>query len=166
MNMNFSQISQYHKINTSIYTENTVQYLIMREEDKLYFAALFGNLEKKVEVMAEEQKAKFAEVGSQLTHYGETLMKMKNEMASEISEVKSSVNANVANISANTSAIAMAIAQSNFKILWFSLVELDSGIKHRGYRQSWWATFGRLYFLRGWKGGTPVKKFKFFWIFY
>jgi len=34
----------------------------MREEDKLYFAALFGNLEKKVEVMAEEQKAKFAEV--------------------------------------------------------------------------------------------------------
>ena len=106
MSMNFSQISQYHKINTSIYTENTVQYLIMREEDKLYFAALFGNLEKKVEVMAEEQKAKFAEVGSQLTHYGETLMKMKNDMTSKISEVKSSVNANVANISANTSAIA------------------------------------------------------------
>ena len=53
--------------------------------------------------------------------------------------------------------LRMAIAQSILKILRssflqtppFFIVELDSGIKNMGYSQSWWATFGRLYFLRG-----------------
>ena len=39
----------------------------------------------------------------------------------------------------------MAIAQSNTPIF---IVELDSAIKIRGYRQSWAATFGRFYSLR------------------
>jgi len=78
----------------------------MKEEDKQFFTTMFQQLDRKVEAKAEEQKAKFDEVGVQLVQYGETMMKMQNDMTTKFSEVTSSVNANVANISANSSAIA------------------------------------------------------------